>query len=403
MLKSLIRTGAAALLAASFGLTSLPASADGGVGEALSTTVVRDASAALKHAMTAPKAKKSPKSLVAQVPPVAQQPVGGAQQVGFPTGFSYTADLSVAYPYGNIGTYGKKWLPGGGDLVAGYGFNPTTRFVASYYEIQHYPVGFNSGTTPLYLQGFQNPIGCVDLSGGTAGGCAPISSQLDLTTKDKFLLLNFEKLVSIKLPHGRALPIVLTPTYVSRTSTVAASNGNTDVIPFEPNAPFGFPVTGVHTRTAQVWSLGVTVPFLKTSKMFGTFTIAPGWLGHTAGVNQVNKAQLYQIAYLEYTPNSRTKFFFEPQSSRDYLPTDPYAQHLFAYFLGASERVGKIGFVQLVLNSGGPTNEGAYGIQGLTCQALPCGQNPVVPTIGGLKATQIQLQFGIGSPSVIQF
>lgn len=399
MLKALIRSSVAALVAASFGLTTLPASADG-VGEALSATVVRDASAALKSTMNAQKPKKA---LIAQVPPVAQQPVGGPAQIGLPTGFTYTGDLSVAYPYGNIGTFGKKWLPGGGDAVLGYGFNPTTRFLASYYEIQHYPVGFNSGTAPLYLQGFQNPIGCVDLGGGTANGCAPISSQLNLTTKDRFLLLNLEKLFAIKMHGGRVLPIVLTPTYVSRWSTVAASNGNSDIIPFEPNAPFGFPITGVHTRTAQVWSLGITVPFLKTPKMFGTFTVAPGYLVHTAGVNGVNNAQLYQIAYLEYTPNARTKFFFEPQSSRDYLPTDPYAQHLMAYFLGASERIGKAGFVQLVLNSGGPTNEGSYGIQALTCQALPCGSNPVVPTIGGLKATQIQLQFGIGSPSVIQF
>lgn len=399
MHKALIQLGVAVALAASFAVVSVPAAADG-VGDALSATVVRDASSALKNAMATPKPKQG---LIAQVPPVAQQPVGGAAQIGLPTGFTYTADLSAAYPYGNIGTFGKKWLPGGGDAVLGYGFNPTTRFLASYYEIQHYPVGFNSGTVPLYLQGFQNPIGCVDLGGGSANGCAPISNQLDLTVKDRFLLLNLEKLFTIKLPEGRALPIVLTPTYVSRWSTVAASNGNSDVVAFEPNAPFGFPITGVHTRTAQVWSLGITVPFLKTPKMFGTFTVAPGYLVHTAGINGVNTAQLYQIAYLEYTPNSRTKLFFEPQSSRDYLPTDPYAQHLFAYFLGASERVGKYGFVQVVLNSGGPTNEGSYGIESLTCQALPCGSNPVVPTIGGLKATQLQLQFGIGSPSVIQF
>jgi hypothetical protein len=34
---------------------------------------------------------------------------------------------------------------------------------------------------------------------------------------------------------------------------------------------------------------------------------------------------------------------------------------------------------------------------------LPCAPNQVVPVVGGLKATQIQIQFGIGSPSVIQF
>lgn len=222
MMKTLMRSGVAALLVGSFALTALPASADGGVADALSATVVRDASIALKNAMNAPKPKKG---LIAQVPPIAQQPVGGPAEV--------------------------------------------------------------------------------DLGGGSTNGCAPISRPLDLTTKDRFLLLNLEKLFAIKLHGGRVLPIVLTPTYVSRWSTVAASNGNSDVIPFEPNAPFGFPITGVHTRTAQVWSLGITVPFLKTPKMFGTFTVAPGYLVHTAGVNGVNKAQLYQIAYLEYTPNAR--------------------------------------------------------------------------------------------------
>ncbi|MHB8146631.1 MAG: hypothetical protein ACYDGM_05125 [Vulcanimicrobiaceae bacterium] len=418
MLKTLIRSSAAALLAASFGLIAIPASADGGTGEALATSVVQDASAGIKNAMNASQKKQPtvttrhqagqadqtmalPDGAIAQAPPVQQAPVGGQPAAGLPTGFTYTADLSIAYPYGNIGTFGRKWLPGGVDAVAGYGFNPTTRILASYYELQHYPVGFNSGTVPLYLQGFQNPIGCVDLGGGTANGCAPATSQSDVTTKDRFLIFNVEKLFAIKMPGGRALPIVISPTFVSRWSTIAASNAGNDVVAFEPNAPFGFPVTGVHTRTAQVFSLAVTVPFLKTSKMFGTFTVAPGWLTRTAGINGVNTAQLYQIAYLEYTPNDRTKFFFEPQSSRDYLPADPYAQHLMAYFLGVSERVGKAGFVQLVLNSGGPTNEGSYGIQKLTCQALPCGSNPIVPTIGGLKATQIQLQFGIGSPSVI--
>ena len=29
-------------------------------------------------------------------------------RVGLPSGFIYTVDFSMAYPYGNIGTYGKK-------------------------------------------------------------------------------------------------------------------------------------------------------------------------------------------------------------------------------------------------------------------------------------------------------
>jgi len=385
MLKTLART-AAALLALAVGFGTAPAFAD--TSEALASGVVSGANAGIKNAMTAPQAPT-----VAQVPPVSQSPVGGA--VGLPTGFGYTADFSMAYPYGNIGKTGKKWLPGGVDVVAGYGFDPTTRVTASYYQLQHYPVGFNSGTVPLYLQGFATPLGSVDL--GT------VTPQIDVTTKDSFLLINLEKLFRIGNVGGRSIPIVISPTYVSRTSKIAASPSNDDRVPFEVGAPSGFPIQGVYTRTAQIYSLAVTVPFLKTPKMFGTFTVAPSWLVHKAGLNQDNNAQLYQILYLEYTPNKDTTFFFEPQSSRDYLPTDTYAQHLMAYFLGASHRLGKNGFVQLVLNSGGPTNYSPYGVTALTCQALPCSANPVVPSVGGLKATQLQIQFGIGTPSVLPF
>jgi hypothetical protein len=389
MVRALLRTTAGFAFAASIGMLALPAGADPG----LATSVVQSANVAIKNAENA--AKKPPATLpdgtVAQVPPVNQQPVGGAAQVGLPTGLTYTFDFSMATAFGNIGNHSGKWLPGGIDAVAGYGFNPTTRLVLNYYELQHYPVGFNSGTHPLYIQGLPNG-NPVDLS--------TLQPQIDVTTKDKIGLAIFEKLFTVKLKGGRVLPIVISPTYVTRTSIVAASNGNTDVVPFEYK---GFPVFGVHTRTAQNYSLAVTLPFLKTPKMFGTFTVAPSWLVHTAGVNIENHAQLYQILYLEYTPKPGTKFFFEPQSSRDYLPKDPYAQHLIAYFLGASQMVGKNGFVQLILNGGGPTNYKPYGVNALYCQQVGNCANTTIPEVGGLKATNLQIQFGIGSPSVIQF
>ncbi len=387
MRNTLFRSAAAVVLTAavSLGVTA-PAFADNG--EALATGVVSGANTGIKNAMTAPA-----KPTVAQVPPISQQPVGGA--AGLPTGFGYTADFSMAYPYGNVGKTGKKWLPGGVDLVAGYGFNPTSRVTASFYQLQHYPVGFNSGTVPLYLQGFANPLGSVDL--GT------VTPQIDVTTKDSFLLLNYEKLITLAKMGGRNIPLVISPTYVARTSKIAASPSGNDQVPFEVGAPNGFPITGVYTRTAQIYSVAFTIPFLKTPKMFGTMTFAPSWLVHKAGLNQQNNAQLYQILYLEYTPTKETTIFFEPQSSRDYLPTDKYAQHLNAYFLGISQKVSKNGFVQLVLNSGGPSNESPYGITALTCQALPCSANPVVPSVGGLKATQLQIEFGIGTPSVLPF
>ncbi len=392
-----VSTRAVAIAMAAALITSTaPAYAD--TAEALSASVVSGANAGIKNAM-----RTVPLGTVAQVPPVNQVPVGGAPQPeGLPTGFTYTVDFSMAYPYGNIGSYGKKWLPGGMDIVAGYGFNPTTRLLVSHYDLQHYPYSFNSGTVPLYLQGFPNPIGCVDLSGGTAGGCNP-GTPIDVTTKDSFTLVMLEKLFDIGHLRGRELPIVITPTYVSRNGKIDQSGNGTDVVPFDPVPGSPNIVANVPTRTAQLWSVAFTMPFLKTPKMFGTFTAAPAWLTHLNGINIQNRAQLYQILYLEYTPTSRTKIFFEPQSSRDYLPTDAYAQHLVAYFAGISEQIGKNGFVQLVLNSGGPTNESPYGVTALTCTQLPCTPSQVVPTIGGLKATQLQLQFGIGTPSVIQF
>jgi hypothetical protein len=393
MVRTFLRTSAAIFMAAAIGTAPALADPTGIFG-----TAVSGANTAIKNAENAqPQVIHLPDGTVAQVPPVTQSKTVGPEEqgaVGLPTGFTYTLDFSVAKPMGDVGGM-TGWMPGGVDVVAGYGFNPTTRFVANYYELQHYPVGFNSGTVPLYLQGFANPIGSVNL--GTQ------QPQINVTTKDRFLLLNFEKLFTLGKVGTHTVPIVITPTYVARWSKISDSPSHDDILPFQPNATNSFPLYGVHTRTAQVWSLAFTLPFLKTPKMFGTFTLAPGWLGHLAGQNQQNHAQLYQILYLEYTPTNTLKFFFEPQSSRDYLPADPYAQHLFAYFLGASQRIGKQGFVQLVLNSGGPTNEGAYGVHALVCQQLPCAPNQVVPVVGGLKATQLQIQFGIGSPSVIQF
>lgn len=407
MVRTFLRASAALALAAAIG--TAPAFADpmGVFG-----TAVSGANTAIKNAENAQSKQviHLPDGSIAQVPPVTQSKgVGPEEQgaVGLPTGWTYTLDFSVAHSLGDTGSFGKKWLQGGMDAVIGYGFDPTTRIVANYYELQHYPVGFDSGQVPLYLPaGFPPTPGvnpsCADLGGPTAGSatCPGISPQIDVTTKDRFALFMFEKLFTLAKVGTHTVPVVVTPTYVSRWSTVAASNGNGDVVPFVDNN--GVAHTNINTRTAQVYSVAVTLPFLKTPKMFGTFTVAPSWLVHTAGMNQQNHAQLYQILYLEYTPTDSTKFFFEPQSSRDYLPADPYAQHLAAYFLGVSQRIGKMGFVQVVLNSGGPTNYSPYGVKQLNCLQLPCSLN-TLPTVGGLKASQVQVQFGIGSPSVIQF
>jgi hypothetical protein len=409
MLKTLFRTSVAALAAASIGFCALPAVADG-VGDVMSTDMVNGANTAIRNAMDRARLEKQKLAqqkiapgTVAQAPPISQQPIGPEQELGLPTGFTYTADLSVAYPFGNIGTTGKQWLPGGGDISLAYGFNPTTRVVASLFQLQHWPQGFNTGIHPVYLNGFVNPVGCVDIGSTTGSGKCSGINPINIATKDQFVVLMGEQLFVLPLPGNKALPFVVSPLYVSRTGQIGQSGNGTDEVPFGYNPPDGPTFSSLHARTAQVMSLGVTVPFLKTPAMFGTFTVSPTWLVHTAGINTGNSAQLYQVLYLEYTPNnSKTTFFFEPQSARDYLPTDPYPEHLIAYFAGVSQRLTKWSFVQFVLNSGGPTNEGPYGVTAIMAPTVTCLTKQNCPVVtGGLKATQFQLQFGVGSPSVI--
>jgi hypothetical protein len=405
MLKALFRTTAAIFIAASFGLSAMPAPA--ATTEALASGVVSGANSAIRNAMeqrpTQPQTTLKdglPAGSVAQVPPITQQPVGGAAAQGLPTGFTYFADLSVAYPFGNIGTFGKKWLQGGGDAMLAYGFNPQQRLFASYYELQHYPVGFNSGQVPLVLPSGFPTNGCVDLSGSGSATCPGIANPLDVTTKDRFLLFAFEQLITVGTMKGHPLPLVITPTYVMRWSTINQSGNHSDVVGFVDQN--GVPHTDIHTRTAQFNALAFTAPFLKSPKFFGTLTLAPTVLSHLAGVNHENAVQLYEILYLEYNVSKNTRLFYEPQLSKDYLPADPYAQHLAAYFLGVTQRVSKEGFVQLVLNSGSPTNYSPYGVKYLQCFTLPCSKS-TLPSVGGLKATQLQFQFGIGSPVVLPF
>ncbi len=351
--------------------------------------------------MSQPKPQKSNGPL-AQVPPEGQPPIQETMQLPGDR-FSYMVDVSMATPYGDIGTYGKQgWLMGGMDALLGYKFNWSTKLVASMFQLQHWPYGFNSGTPPVYLAGFQNPVGCADLSGGNK--CGPGAGRnINVRTKDTFGVFMLQKMIllkSDKIPGPGAIPIVVSPTYVARGGQIGFSPNNNDVVPFTYNLPDG-PVENIPVRTAQYYAVAITLPFLKTPKMFGTFTIAPQWLVHTAGANVGNSMQLPQVLYLEYTPINGTTLFFEPQSARDYLPTDPYPEHLIAYFLGISQRLTKYAFVQAVLNSGGPTNLGPDGVVGIKCltvqQALTnaCGL-----AIGGLRATQLQLQFGVGSPNV---
>jgi hypothetical protein len=50
--------------------------------------------------------------------------------------------------------------------------------------------------------------------------------------------------------------------------------------------------------------------------------------------------------------------------------------------------------------SGGATNYKELGITGLYCQNLPSCSS-IATSRGGLKATTVQIQFGLGSPTVL--
>jgi hypothetical protein len=399
MLRHVFRSLTAVAALCSVAICALPAAADDGTGDVFQKTIVPGANDAIKSVMSQPKPQK-PAPTVAQAPPVSQPRVGPVMELPGDR-LIYMVDFSMAVPYGNIGSYGKQgWLMGGMDALLGYKLNWSTKIVASMFQLQHWPYGFNSGTAPVYLAGFQNPVGCADLTGGNA--CGPGAGRnINVRTKDTFGVFMLQKMFvfkSDKLPGP--VPIIITPTYVARGGQIGFSPNNNDVVPFTYNLPNG-PVENIPVRTAQYYAVALTFPFLKTPKMFGTFTVAPQWLVHTAGANVGNSMQLPQVLYVEYTPMRGTTLFFEPQSARDYLPTDPYPEHLVAYFLGVTQRLTKYAFVQAVLNSGNPTNLGPDGIAGIKCltvqQALTnaCGL-----AIGGLKATQLQLQFGLGSPNL---
>jgi hypothetical protein len=390
-----------AATALSLALCVLPAAADDGTGDVFQKTIVPGANEQIKSIMSQPKPQKQG-SKVGQVPPVSQPPI--QHPIEMPGDrFSYMVDFSMATPYGDIGTYGKQgWLMGGMDAYLGYKLDWSTKVVASLFQLQHWPYGFNTGTVPVYLAGFVNPVGCADLTGGNACG-AGAGRNINVRTKDTFGVFMLQKLITIKnenIPGPGEIPIVVTPTYVARGGQIGFSPNNNDVVPFAYNLPDG-PVVNIPVRTAQYYAVAFTLPFLKTPKMFGTFTVAPQWLVHTAGANVGNSMQLPQVIYLEYTPVRGTTLFFEPQSARDYLPTDPYPEHLIAYFLGISQRLTKYAFVQAVLNSGGPTNEGPDGVVAIKCLTVQQAINSQCGlAIGGLRATQLQLQFGIGSPNV---
>jgi len=366
----ILRRTSAALAAATLVFCPLAARADLIDAQSMRTQVIQPANRAIREAMQAKQ--------TAQAVPVGT-PERPLKTPGLPTGFSYTLDGSIAYPLGNIG-YNTK-MPGGVDASFGYGFSRKLRLQAGYYQLQEYPEGFDKGIVPLYLQGLSSPVALTDLS----------QNPTDVVVKNSIVTAVVQNLFLI----GGKLPLIVSPGYIARRGTIG---GHSDETLIETN---GLPQT-VRLRTVQTKLVAFTLPFLSTSKMFGTFTLAPQWNVNLNGANAAgNHMQLFELAYLEYRANDRTTFFLEPSRLIDYLPGDVFPEHIPTIITGFSHKVGKTAFFQAVVSAGQPTNIAPNGITALTCQQLPCAPSQVAPSIRGLKSSQVQLIFGIGTPSVI--
>ena len=363
----------------------LSALADTAQAGALSSGLVEPANASLERVLKQlrdPRAS-SPSDVAQANPP--GTPESPLRRPSLPQGFTYNVDVSVAWPLSNVGFNAGD--PGGMDAGFGYAFSRTQRLTAGYYEIQQVPVGFSNVNVPFYLQGFTGPGS--NLPGASLGTVN--TGVVDATTKDKIFQVGLQNLFVI----GKRLPIVITPTYLAHTATIG---GHSDQQLIEYN---GFP-TVVRLRTEQEWLLPVTLPFLSTPRMFGTLTFAPQWLVHTAGVNATNHAQLFTLGYLEYRANPSTTFFVQPSRLVQYNPVDPYPEYTPTLIYGLSHHFTKATFVQMTVLEGGATNYNhQWGIVSLTCQRLPCSQSQVAPQFAGLHAAEVQLQFGIGSPTVV--
>jgi len=378
-------------------------------------SVAGNAGNMLRDALAARKAGAKGAAALASPAP-AGSPRPGIQHPSSP-GFHYTLDASSAFPNGDIGFH-RNSLPGGIDGALFYGPDKYTRLQAGFYTLSEYPLGFDSGTVPSYVLNGAIPVlgpllgpgrqNCTVL-GGLVGGAVPNcpanlqAAQQDATVRNRIVTLGLSRMVYI----GGLFPIVITPQYVSR----AGSIGGSDDI-FEVYNPDTMTAQRLHLRTVQTQSVLATIPLVNSPKFFAAYTLGPQWLVHSAGLNQNNHAQIFQVLDVRYFASKKTTFFVQPSLLQDELPSDPYPQRIPTLVAGFSHKLAKPFFIQAYLAQGSPTNPphgqtGRLGIIDVTCIQLPvCLTNPDPRTntalqLGGLKASTFVLQIGIGTPSVL--
>ncbi len=402
--------------------------------EWLARKAARDAASAAASVRRQALAQTSPAPLTAPAPlasgapaPGATPDTGGFGAAGSETpkpgflhpsspGIDYTVDLSSAFPYGNVGINHNN-LKGGFDAQLFLSPERYTRILAGYYNVDFYPVGFDTGTVPTYIQNSLLGAGagrtnCTAIVGSGNPICpAPLHTlQNDAGVQQRVAILALQKIVYI----GGLLPIVISPSYIAQRSSIGGSD---DVfLAYDPNRLNYQPV---HLRTGEEKNLFVSLPFASSSKLFGVSTAGPTWNVNTCCNNHAgNGIQLFEELDLRYFASPQTTIFFQPSRIHQYYPEDPYPQNEATFIEGINHKFGgkhSPFFIQGFVVSGTPSNPpyghtGRVGTIDVTCVtgfpacATLAGANPrtnTAVTFGGFKATNIILQVGIGTPSVV--
>ncbi len=315
----------------------------------------------------------------AQAVPVGQ-PEPPLSSPSLPQGLTYTLDASMARALGDTGFSNSSPLPGGFDAVVGYAFSKHVRLTAGYYTFQEYPLGFDTGTVPVYAQGLANPVATENLN----------QLQYNATVDNRIFVAQAQTMIVF----DRTFPIVVTPTYLSRSGSIG---GGSDLLPLHVNGPGSGYAALVHYRTVQEYLLALTVPILSTPRFFATLTAAPQWDVALTGVQTTNHAQIFELAYLEFRPTKGVTLFVQPSRLVNNLPADQTPQYIPTFIYGIDYKITPWSFAQIAFSTGTPSNRSTLGIRALTLQS----PTVTAPTLGGLKASQVQLQIGLGSPSVI--
>jgi len=348
-------------------------------------------------------------------------------------GVSYTVDLTSSFADGSTG-YRQNNLPGGIDASIYATPFKYSRVFAGYYQLHEYPIGFDTGTVPSYVSyaaaGFGNVPGRTNCQAfgppGSHGGTnlsgiipnCPVNLnaihfgsnpnyQNDAETTDRIFVASFQKIVYI----AGLVPIVISPSYVARTGLIGGSNDE-----FLAYNPATLQYHQVRLRTAEDKSVLVSLPLISSPKLFAVYSLGPEWLMNTNGNNQTNHAQILQVLDLRYFANDSTTLFFQPSRLQEYLPNDPYPQHIPSLIAGFNRKVGGPKsplFIQAYFAGGSAQNPpygktGRVGVIDVTCVAdyptcitAPNPRTNTAVTFGGFKADTFVLSVGIGTPSII--